>query len=223
MKIAKYLLPILIALSCLHAQAEPPAVRIMPVGDSITEGGSFYRPILLEKLKSAGYRVEYVGSKKTYGGLPHEGYSGKNAQFLAKTVPAHFAQYPADIVLLHAGHNNFAEKKPVPDILAATETMITEFRKTNPKVIVLLAQVIPSGRLPKYAYIPELNAELAKLAARFNTPEQPVIIVDQFTGFDPMQDTVDDHVHPNASGAEKMATRWFEALKPILDSKQRER
>jgi hypothetical protein len=46
-------------------------------------------------------------------------------------------------------------------------------------VIILLAQVIPAGKLPKYSYIPELNATLARLAAKLHTPAQPVIIVDQ--------------------------------------------
>ena len=47
-------------------------------------------------------------------------------------------------------------------IVAATEAMIRSVREANPKVVVLVAQVIPSGKLPKYAYIPELNEALAK-------------------------------------------------------------
>jgi len=38
--------------------------------------------------------------------------------------------------------------------------------------------------------------------------------VDQFTGFDLQKDTILDKVHPNALGAEKMANKWFLALKP---------
>ena len=209
------------AVSSAEIKKSPTPVRIMPVGDSITEGGgSFrvYRPLLAEKLKQAGFSVEFVGSKKDKANMAHEGYGGKSAQQIAKIVPANFRQHPADIVLLHAGHNNFADKKPVPAIIAATESMIVEFRKTNPKVIVLLAQVIPSGLLPKYGYIPELNQELAKLAERLNSPDQPVLLVDHFTGFDPETDTVDDEVHPNASGGEKMAERWFQTLQPLLSS-----
>ncbi|HWI55600.1 MAG TPA: alpha/beta hydrolase fold domain-containing protein, partial [Bacillota bacterium] len=99
----------------------------------------------------------------------------------------------------------------------ATESLITSFRAANPRVIVLLAQVIPSGKLPKYAYIPELNQELRKLAERLNIARQPVLLVNQAEGFDWTTDTIEDKVHPNARGAEKMATRWFEALSQVLE------
>jgi lysophospholipase L1-like esterase len=191
--------------------------RIMPVGDSITEGGatfSNYRPLLAEKLRAAGVPFEFVGTRGT-AQLRHEGYGGKNVEFLAATVPAHFGKNPADIVLLHAGHNHFAEAQPIPGILAATERLIASFRATNPQVIILLAQVIPAGKLPKYSYIPELNTALAHLATRLHTAAQPVIIVNQATGFDWRTDTIPDLVHPNAAGAAKMAQRWFETLNSI--------
>ncbi|MFZ4776094.1 MAG: SGNH/GDSL hydrolase family protein [Terrimicrobiaceae bacterium] len=197
--------------------------RIMPVGDSITEGGktfSVYRYPLWEKLKSAGYHIEYVGSRTSNspaGPLKHEGHGGKNAEFLATVVPDVFRQHPADIVLIHAGHNHFVEEQPVPTIVAAIESMIAEVRTVNPHVIVLVAQVIPSGKLPKYSYIPALNEALAKMVERLNTPDQPVIIVNQAEGFDPNTDTIQDKVHPNAGGAEKMATRWFDALTRVLE------
>jgi lysophospholipase L1-like esterase len=54
------------------------------------------------------------------------------------------------------------------------------------------------------------------LAARLNSPGQPVILVDQAAGFDVASDTIADHVHPNASGAAKMAARWYAALVSIL-------
>lgn len=223
----KYIASILILFSTIQVaavDAEAPKVyRIMPVGDSITQGSksfSNYRLPLLERLTAAGYHVEYVGSRTSQsrlGPLAHEGYSGKNAEFLAGVVGKSFADHPADIVLIHAGHNHFAEEKPVAKIIAATESMIATFRKANPKVIILLAQVIPSGKLPKYAYLPELNEELAKLAPRLDTPEQRVILVNQAEGFDVEKDTIADKVHPNAAGAEKMATKWFDALTKVLE------
>lgn len=200
------------------AAAAADAWRIMPVGDSITEGGatfSNYLPLLAEKLRAAGIAFEFVGTRGT-AQLRHEGYGGKNVEFLAATVPAHFGKNPADIVLLHAGHNHFAEEQPIPGMLAATERLITSLRAANPKVVVLLAQVIPAGKLPKYSYIPELNTALAHLASRLHTPAQPVRLVDQATGFDWRTDTIPDLVHPNAAGAAKMAQRWFEALHSLL-------
>lgn len=210
-------------LSLTGAQGSQKLYRIMPVGDSITEGGSTFsnwRYGLWEKLYSAGYLIEYVGSRKSpsrIGELNHEGYGGKNSGFLAATVPGNFKRNPADIVLLHAGHNQFADQKPVPQMLKDTEALIEGFRDVNPKVTILLAQPITSSKLPKYSYIPELHKELVPLAKRLDRPGSRVIIVPQGEGFDPVKDTVADQVHPNASGAAKMVDKWFEALVKVME------
>ena len=208
---------------CATDSAGQRLYRIMPVGDSITEGGrtfACYRYPLWEKLCAAGYLVDYVGSRTSesrIGPLQHEGYGGKNAEFLAANVGKRFREHPADIVLLHAGHNHTVEEQPVPKIITATESMIATFRTANPQVTVLLAQVIPSGKLPKYSYLPALNDELAKVAARLNTPQQRIVLVNQAEGFDWTTDTIEDKVHPNARGAEKMAARWFAALTNVME------
>jgi hypothetical protein len=46
------------------------------------------------------------------------------------------------------------------------------------------------------------------------TPESPVVIVDQHTGFDAERDTFDG-VHPNAEGEAKMAAAWFAACRAL--------
>ncbi len=211
--------------SCLvaaTASAGQPVYRIMPVGDSITAGGqtfSNYRYPLWEKLFSAGYGIEFVGSQASdspLGPLRHESYGGKNAEFLAGVLKDYFRTNSADILLIHAGHNHTNTEAPLRGIVAATESMVQTARRANPRVVVLVAQVIPSGKLPKYEYIPALNADLRKLAARLNTPMSPVLAVNMADGFDWHTDTVADHVHPNAQGAEKMASKWFAALTNVM-------
>ncbi len=207
------------------APAKGKTITIMPLGDSITEGGSFnvYRYPLMEKLRAAGYDVAYVGSKSSnpvkdspLGELRHEGYGGKSVGDLAGKFRELYTQNPADILLIHSGHNQFADKGPVPDMLKHTRFIITTARTINPKVTILLGQVITSGKLPKYSYIPEFNLALKVLADELNTQEQPVILVNHAESFDWQTDTVGDHVHPNAKGAEKMAVKWFETLKKVL-------
>lgn len=197
----------------------------MPLGDSITEGGSFsvYRYPLMEKLKAAGYNVAYVGSRETHplkdsplGVLKHEGHSGWNVGGIAAHFEEWYRQNPADIVLIHAGHNQFAEQHPIAGMLKNSRKIIETAQALNPEVIILLAQVITSGKLPKYSYIPEFNEALVPLAAELNSPQHPVVLVNQAEGFDPATDAGGDQVHPNAGGAEKMAVRWFEALQKVL-------
>ena len=219
------------------ATASQPRARILCLGDSITEGNStmvVYKGPLYDKLTTAGYRFEYVGSKSsaytspTYGALTlkHEGYSGQNCTQIASTFTTNSPLYPADIVIIHAAHNlNIAEAVLTPTQEAAivttvenaTRSMIQTARTTNPAVKVLLAKVIPSGKLPKYSYIPAVNVRLGEIAAELNAPTQPVISVDQAAGFDWTTDTITDKVHPNAAGGEKMAQKFFDALIPLLE------
>lgn len=218
-----WVLSVVFFLSCVPSWGQGNIIRIMPVGDSITEGGSSFsnwRYPLWEKLYTAGYLVKYVGSRKSpsrNGNLLHEGYGGKNSGFLASTVPANFKKFPADVVLLHAGHNQFADQKPVPQIILDTQSLIQSFRDVNPKVTVLLAQPIPSAKLPKYSYMPELHLKLAALAKFLDTPDSRIMIVPMADGFDPVKDTVADQVHPNASGAAKMTNHWFAGLVKVLE------
>jgi lysophospholipase L1-like esterase len=209
---------LLAAATACRSQASPSARTVLCLGDSITAcSGAFgcYRAVLAEMLAKNGVHVRFVGTQESdspSGKLRHEGYGGRTAEFLADNIERLYTANPADIILLHAGHNHFVEEYPVPGILQATERIIATARRINPHVIVLLAQVIPSGKLPKYSYIPDLNAELALLAKRLDTPCQPVVLVDQASGFDPARDTVDDLVHPNQQGAAKIASQWYAAL-----------
>ena len=201
-------------------------IPIMPLGDSITEGSedfAVYRYPLMEKLSSSGYAVEFVGTRTTqgrpespFGVLRHEGYSGRNIEFIEGIFEEVYRQNPADIILFHAGHNHSIEENPVAGMIRATRSVIAKARSINQQVTVLLAQVIPSGKLPKYAYQPEFNRAIAALVVELNTPAQPVVLVNQAEGFDWQTDTIGDYVHPNAQGAEKMAEKWFQALKCIL-------
>ena len=211
-----------LCLACGLSAAEATAYRIMAVGDSITQGGktfATYRIPLAAKLQAAGVRFVFVGSQKTdtpQGPLWHEGYGGKNAEYLATILEAKLKANPANVLMLQAGHNHFIEEKPIAGIVAAHREMVATARRLNPKTIIFVAQVIPSGKLPKYSYIPELNLALAALVKELHRSEQPVYLVDLATDFDPAKDTIADLVHPNTAGAEKIAQRWSEALTKVL-------
>jgi len=193
----------------------------MPLGDSITEGSDYfhcYRQELWILAKQSGLPIRFVGSRRNerFGGLPHEGYSGKPVEFLAERIGELYGRNPADIVLLHAGHNHFVEELPVSGILLSTASIVEQIRQVNPRAVFLIARVITVGKLPKYSYIPELNRGIASLAADLDRPESPVRVVDHTVGWDWQTDTIDDLVHPNEAGAAKMARHWFDALRRLL-------
>ncbi len=193
---------------------------IMGIGDSITEGGDAFESYicpLWELLYGAGYDFDMIGPRRSYtriGWINHYGNSGKNAEWVADGVEKIYPEYPADIVLIHSGHNHFMEEKPVDGIINAYRKMLAAIRSVNPDAYVLLAKVIPSGKLPKYKYIDKLNKRIGQFVKEQN--DSRLICVDQSAGFDWRQNTIADKVHPNRQGAKRMAETWYEALKKIL-------
>ncbi len=195
---------------------------LLAIGDSITEGaadGRFnsYLYPLWEKLFAAGYLFDFIGPRTSecrIGKLAHAGFSGKNAEFLSERIDSIYRRYPADIVLLHSGHNYFNTERPIESIVTAHRAIIRTIHAANPRAVILEAQVIPSGKLPKYNYISELNSALAAMVRGMNDPR--IRLVDTSAGFDPERHTIGDRVHPNAAGAELLARHWFEALRKVM-------
>jgi lysophospholipase L1-like esterase len=193
---------------------------ILPLGDSITQQATSYRKFLVPELKKRSFDVRFVGPNRDAISA-HAGYGGRNTAAILNMVDKIYAQHPADVVLLHSGHNSFAKDKPVAGIIRDTEAIIRKIHAANPKATVLLAQVITAGKLPKYSYIPDLHAKLAILSKTLAGDGIKVVLVDQATGFDWRTDTVKDRVHPSPSGAIKMADNWLQALEPLLADKKK--
>jgi acetyl esterase/lipase len=193
---------------------------IMGLGDSITEGGESFQCYLFplwEKLFTAGYTFDFIGpniSKCRIGTLNNSGFGGKNAEYLDAHIDSIYRKYPANIVLLHAGHNHFDTENPIAGIIKAQQSIILKILKINPSAKILVAQVITSGKLPKYSYLPLLNKAIGQMVKEMNN--KSVLLVDQSTGFEWQKHTIADKVHPNTAGGERMAEVWFASLKNIL-------
>lgn len=75
-----------------------------------------------------------------------------------------------------------------------------------------MAQVVESGKLPKYSYIPDLNKEIAKMVKSLHSKQ--VVLVNQSKGFDWKTMTIADKVHPNQKGV----SRWLRRGSPPCES-----
>lgn len=198
----------------MNRMNENKKITVLPLGDSITAGGSSfvsYRKYLATIIKEQGLPFEFIGPLKD-GISPHAGYGGKNSSYLLSIINNVYLDYPADIVLLHSGHNNFLEDDPIPEILRNTKAMISRILSINPDAYVLVAKVIPSGKLPKYAYIHELNIRIANMVRELSCKGINTVSVDHESGFNWRTDTIEDKVHPNDSGARKIAEKWLSSL-----------
>ncbi len=202
--------------------------KILALGDVITTGKtengvySYLLP-LWEKLFAAGYVVEFVGPNSTstrIGNIKQAGINSESgtAETIDGTITSTYNTYQADIVLIHAGHNHDVATNPIPGIITAHKSIISKIRAINPNVKIIVAQVIPSGKLPKYSYIPDLNTELAKMAAEYEIANNPITLANMAEGFNWQTDCVGspNFTHPNAIGAEKIATKWANAIKTAI-------
>jgi lysophospholipase L1-like esterase len=215
--------------------------RVMPLGNSITQGGNgyvSYRYELWFDLQSAGYTVDSVGSRDSlYGGEPnlgwypdyyttfdrdHEGYWGWRTDEIANIVIDATINGMPDSVLIHLGTNDVGQMGAagVTNADANLRLIIDRIRSVRPTVTILLAQVIPIGPGTWYYnnadQIAPLNAVIATIAADMDTPMSPVILVDQHTGFDVGTMMQSDGLHPNLVGEARMADVWHAALAPLL-------
>ncbi len=213
------------------------SVTIMPLGDSVSRGGSqadspypSYRYYLYQSLTASGYSVDFVGSTSapTYTKFSfdqqHEAHSGyTTGKMVGTTASSPLKSWLAaapipDIVLLHVGTNDVIQQVPMATRLANVETIIGLLRQKNPKVRVLMAQIIPTGdsfRNSNSGLI-SFNQALPALAARLSTSASPVTIIDQYSGYSGVADNQADGIHPKTEGERKMAAKWQAALVPLL-------
>ncbi|MEV0152099.1 MULTISPECIES: cellulose binding domain-containing protein [unclassified Nonomuraea] len=205
-------------------------VRVMPLGDSITAGPGCWRAMLWHRLQTAGYTdIDFVGSVPdggcgygySYDG-DNEGHGGYAATGIAdqNQLPPWLVAARPDIVLMHLGTNDmWGGFIPTSTVLAAYTKLVGQMRANNPDMKIIVAQIIPmnpSGCTTCAADVKALDNAIPGWAAGLTTARSPIVVVDQWTGFDTATDT-GDGVHPNDTGFQKMADRWFPALARVLD------
>jgi len=217
------------------------AVRIMPLGDSITAGEHYgypsygerigYRKHLYELLIASGYDVDFVGSLNWgYDITPafdcdHEGHPGWTASTIASNTYGWLEQNPADIILAHVGTNGLNVNN-VTDV----EQMLNEIDRyemdNDVEIIVFLARIIHRYQMSAQATTTAFNDAVEAMALyRMQNQGDKIIMVDMENGagIDYMTDGVDmlgttypgvshDLYHPSDQGNIKMANLWFEHM-----------
>lgn len=210
----------------LAQPAEP--VRILPLGDSITQGAPYsYRYDLWQRLIDAGWNFDFIGleQESNPGPFPdyqgqsfdrdHEGHSGWTNALILQNLAEWLAAYPAppDMTLIHLGTNDAVGGGTPAASVATLEAIIDQLRASNPNMTIYLAQIIPFGSAlgDVNIWVEEYNAQLVELATRKTTLSSRVIIVNHYSGFTDA-DLTSDAVHPSRQGVQKMAAVWAAAL-----------
>ncbi|KAJ4341307.1 hypothetical protein N0V95_007255 [Ascochyta clinopodiicola] len=200
-----------------HVSAQQ-TVKVMPFGASIVS----------TKLRNDKVtNFDFVGSQTgscagTSIDQDHEGHPGSLATDYAKNgnLTVWLNANPPDVILMLLGTNDvLIGKKPTGDVLKAYDVLIDQMRAKNPKIHIIFSNLLPLDpkRWPQSGVdgIVNLNAAIKQYAPSKNTRTSSVVFVDNYTGFDAVADTVDGE-HPNDSGNEKMATKFFAATRDAI-------
>ena len=194
-----------------------------------------YRYPLWKLLVDAGTDFDFVGSLQGgFEGDPdwvdykgrafdreHEGHWGWTAVDVAARLPGWMQDYTPDIALILLGSNDASgkthdeHKASVERVRRAMTDIFASLRKKNPKVTILLGQCYQ-----EWDPFPAMRAAMRELAKTQTGVDSPIVIVDHSPGWvsDPRKTETHtvDWVHPNSAGDERLAQKWFEALKPYL-------
>jgi lysophospholipase L1-like esterase len=190
------------------------ALRLMPLGDSITYGvGSTshggYRIALGSRLARAGLRVDFVGSR--HAGPrgrddDNEGHSGWTIGDLSRSVDGWLARYRPDIVLLHIGTNDLGSAARARGASTGLSALIDQIRRGRPSAQIFVAQLVGSGRPEVQQRIDFYNTGVAAVVAG---KDRRVHLVD-LRGV--TRAYLADGLHPDNAGYARMAVAWFAAV-----------
>ncbi len=224
---------LLFSIQMLEAQ-----IRIMPLGDSITQGedGSNpvggYRDDLDHLLSSAGINFDFVGSLRAGDpsrfDVDHEGHGGWRADQLLYGRPGQFeagvlddwlVAHPPDLVLLHIGTNDVSNGDPNSSTVSEIEEILDKIHRFNPDIKIFLSNLIPR-KDSLNGVNDDLNGYIEDLYYRKKEAGYKIYFVDMHGLFvaDPQwaSDYLYDVVHPNNTGYALMARGWFQAILSAL-------
>ncbi|KFA80612.1 hypothetical protein S40288_10051 [Stachybotrys chartarum IBT 40288] len=223
----------IVFIASLIATSSAQAVRIMLLGDSITEI-SCWRPLVWNQISSAGLAgsVDFVGTMSNLQSrcqrpsgfdTNHEGHSGWQAYDIARNNIAGWVQNTRpDIVQFMLGTNDVnIGRRSVQSILESYTIMLNAMRSANPRVKVIVDRLIPTSWSD--ATIESLNSAIPGWVSQQTTAQSPIVIADcsRAAGFTNAM-LEGDGVHPNAAGdqflAQQIGPRLIQFIRDVRGS-----
>jgi lysophospholipase L1-like esterase len=196
-------------------------VKVMPLGDSITDGFQVpggYRIDLWQKFLLAGQSVDFVGSGNNgppaLGDKDHEGHSGQRIDQIASQLNPWLAAYQPRIILLLLGANDVAQNFPAATIKARLEALLDQIAAQLPTAHVIVSSLTPLGPAAWNLVAQDVNAAIPGMVAARVAQGKKLSFADNYAALTAAD--LDDGVHPNAAGYSKMANVWHAALSPLL-------
>ncbi len=197
--------------------------RVMPLGDSITEGTQVpggYRIGLWQRFGAANYRVDLVGSQfngpASLGDHDHQGHPGWRIDQIDANVVTWLRNTNPRTVLLHIGTNDVLQNHNVANAPARLSALVDRITATVPNADVFVATIIPLANAGQESAARAYNATIPGMVQSKVNAGKRVHLVDMHAALT----TADliDGVHPTATGYDKMAATWYAALRSVPGS-----
>jgi lysophospholipase L1-like esterase len=198
-------------------------VRVMPLGDSITEGTQVpggYRIGLWQRMAAGGYTVDFVGSQfngpSTLGDHDHEGHPGWRIDQIDANINGWLAATNPRTLLLHIGTNDILQNYNVSGAPSRLSALIDRITAAAPAADVFVATIIPLANAGQESAARTFNAAVPGIVQSKVTAGRRVHLVDMHSALT----TADliDGIHPTATGYGKMAATWYSALQSVPGS-----
>jgi lysophospholipase L1-like esterase len=195
-------------------------VRVMPLGDSITEGTQVpggYRIGLWQRMAAAGYRVDLVGSQfngpAALGDHDHEGHPGWRIDQIDANITGWLGSSSPRTVLLHIGTNDVLQNYNLGGAPGRLSTLIDHITAAAPSADVFVATIIPLSSASQESAGRTFNAAVPGIVQAKANAGKRVHLVDMHAALT----TADliDGIHPTATGYDKMAATWYAALRAV--------
>jgi lysophospholipase L1-like esterase len=193
------------------------AIKIMPLGDSITDGYNVpggYRTDLWQALHERGDRIKFVGSQEN--GPPelphrhHEGYPGWRIDELHRHVGDWLQAAQPDIILLLIGTNDIVQGYDLERAPARLDALIDDLFRHCPEVQVFVGSIPPIDEPHLNARVQAYNQAIAQRIQARQVQGDRLIFVDLYAGL--TSEDLADGIHPNRQGHRKIAQTWYESL-----------
>ncbi len=196
-------------------------VKLMPLGDSITDGnnGTYRTPLWKKMVQTDGDNIDFVGSSTSGGSgegdQDHEGHSGWTINDIDAQVTEWMNTYQPNIVLLQIGHNDLSQGDSSDTMTAELKQLIAHIFEANPTTYIVLENVIVTtvGDNERWS---AYNASMPGIVDEFKAQGKKITLVDMTSSV--TLDDLPDGAHPNEEGYRKMT----EVLYPVLTSVYKE-
>ncbi|WP_061293092.1 lectin [Herbidospora cretacea] len=205
-----------------HAESNG-GVRVMPLGDSITEGTQVpggYRIGLWQRLAAGRYTIDFVGSQfngpGSLGDHDHQGHPGWRIDQIDANITGWLRTQNPRTVLLHIGTNDVLQNYNVSSAPQRLSALVDKITATVPNADVFVATIIPLSNSGQNAAVRTFNATIPDMVWSKVSAGKRVHLVDMYSKLT----TADliDGIHPTAGGYDKMAAAWYAALQTVPGS-----